>query len=239
MSIDYSKFFEFQNILAHIGPNSGQCYFLTLAARNKYLSKEEQTHYGFTGTKMFGNTLVYPDDQWNRAFDKLYSSLQWKRTTTGMQFPEKSIVTYIGINPCDLLQAYGDFTSRINSALFKQLESGDKSFLNKLEHKLTTAIGRNIAKKYFIDIDIDFKLPLDHKIFYEMDKHDIFYRIISTQGGYHLLVKTESLRNSGFRLHDYIQSMKKEYPDYEIEFNTNGFVPVPGTMQNGHMVEML
>lgn len=239
MKIKFDYFDKLQTILPRLSPNSGEVYFLTLAARNKYLTKEEQQHYGFTGTKMFGNTVVYPTDSWESSFRKLFSNLEWKRTVTGMEFPEKSVVAYIGINPSSLLKAYADFTARLNDAMFKQIESGDKSFLNKIEHKLTSAIGRNISSKNFIDIDIDFKIPLDHKIFYEMDKNDIFYRIISTQGGYHLLIKSDSLRGSKFRLHDHINNLKTEFPDYEIEFNSNGFVPVPGTMQNEHLVEIL
>jgi hypothetical protein len=70
--------------------------------------------------------------------------------------------------------------------------------------------------------------------------NSIKYIIVETRGGYHVLIKRDTLKNSGLKLHDEIggisTSLRTISAAGEIIINKNEMIPTPGTLQGGFPV---
>ena len=94
-------FDRFRNLLTDL--KNDEVYFISLSARNKYLTDEEREYYGLGRTEMFARTLIRDKYDMEYPMRKLKSALGYKRTKNGYEIPEKCLVTYININPSSII----------------------------------------------------------------------------------------------------------------------------------------
>lgn len=222
---------------------SHEAYCVALAIRPKYLGIDERLSLQISKTTMAGMTIVR-DGDWHGAIAKAYSCLQYMVTRNGSPVPAKAVVCYGSINPKSLLKAYNSFSATIAEKIADAIVmgSGDLSFLARIDKELNSAIAKSPGKRTFLDIDMDVHDIGRYKGFLEdLKKHNIHHHIIRTQGGYHLLIDTKTVRKTGYRLQDNIAELRKIAEPYEerIELPSNDIVPVPGTMQNETVVQLI
>lgn len=240
---DKNQFDTFVSILPDL--KDDEVYFLSLSARNKYLTKEEREYYSLGQTEMFGRTIARSKEQLvDYSIKKLEVTLAYKTTRNHLSIPEKCLVTYININPSSMIKAYYQFQNEMNrqmSEIMQALQKGKQpnySFINIQDRELMNCIQKSPSNKYFIDIDCDTK---DEQVYTyltgEFKKYSIDYYVVETQGGYHFLLKKSTFPEK-FNLQSIINS-GAFLCEEEIIINSNAMVPIPGTMQAGFLVKIL
>lgn len=256
----------FDNILPRLKPT--ETYFLSLSARNKYLTEEEKVSLELGRTEMFAKTIVR-ERNWERflrTIRKLECDERGYTTKNDSPIPTKAIVCYININPSDTLKALNEFNKVINEYMFElsQIAVNKRdpenifNRLNKVDNNLMTAYQQSTGTRHWIDFDLD--VDKNWKVYEEvvlkewMKKKGILtYSWIDTKSGYHLLISKEDLRFNPKELVDFIKQgycnwLFNEY-DYEmaqekldsceIIKNDNAMIPVPGCLQGGYPVKVL
>lgn len=218
--------------------------FVSLSARNTYLTEDERRHYNLGRSEMFGRRLIRNNDDYERILTSLVDSLPSFRTRNGQVMPEKSLVVYANINPSSGVKALKQFNDITNGVVMQEVESYGKYQHNnwkKLDTLLMNCYQRAQSKKVFVDIDCDTK---DIKIINEM--LDVFkenlvkYYVIVTKSGYHVLIDKSTIK---FNYTGIVQEAHRKiidkYGEGEIIVNTNAMVPVPGTLQAGFQVRFI
>ncbi len=233
----YEKFIEIMPEL-----KDDEVYFISLSARNKYLTAEEREFYALGRTEMFGRTVVKRKEDFYFAMNKLEAMLTYKHTKNGKSIPKKALVVYVNVNPSSMIKAYEMYVNEMNRELFQVTQAlrHDKvvnyeGFIN-MERKMMNCIQKCRERRYFIDIDIDTKNEtILNRISFRLKSVD--YKIIETQGGWHILIKKDSLTKE-VKLHEVVKEMNDAVKDEggEVMFNKNQMIPVPGTLQAGKLV---
>ena len=240
--LDNAELSRFINLLPNLVGD--EIYFLCLAARTKYLNPEERLKYSIPNVKMFGQTLVR-EGEWEQAIAKAYSALQYKRTRSGLEYPEKSLVCYVSINPRSILKGLSIFiadaikntTDNLNLASIGRDTNLD--YLFNIVHKLQTDIQKSQGTRHFIDIDVDSKdLGYYSSLFSDLKNSSVEHYIIKTKNGCHIMIKLSTLRSSSFRLHEKINELSSSAKTRgdEIKISDSDMIPLPGTMQSDHIV---
>lgn len=263
--VDELKWF-FDNIIPQLKPT--EVIFLSLSARNKYLTDKEKVSLELGRTEMFAKTIVR-EKEWERflrTIRKLECDERGYTTKNNSPIPSKAIVCYININPSDTLKALNEFNKVINEYMFelsqvavnKRDPENIFNRLNKVDNNLMTAYQQSTGTRLWIDFDLD--IDKNWKVYEEvvfkdwMKKKGILtYFWIDTKSGYHLLISREDLRFNPKELVDFIKQgycnwLFNEY-DYEmaqekldsceIIKNDNAMIPVPGCLQGGYPVKVL
>lgn len=243
MIIDRKQYENFLNILPDL--QDDEVYFISLSARNKYLTAEEREDYTLGRTEMFARTIIREKKDFDYAMEKLKSTLIYKHTKNGKNIPEKALVTYVNVNPSSMIKAYELFIGEMNKELFQVYQSEKNSkqtnyqgFI-RLDRKLMNSIQKSKSRRYFIDIDFDVN---DIQVVNDFCKQlkDTIHYIISTHGGWHILIKKDTI-SEGVRLDELVKyahnSVKQS--NGEVIFNKNQMVPVPGTEQAGTLVKLI
>lgn len=251
MIIDKNQFDKFIAILPEL--EKDQVYFVSLSARNKYLTDEERRFYGLGRTEMFARTLVRSKGDFEFAMKKLQAELGYKTTKNGKPIPKKAIVTYININPSSMVDAYNLFKKESDHELAEMI----KAYMNgkqpnfdgfkRLDRKLLNCVQKSKGNRYFLDIDFDIpreKWLLMGELTSVLDLYNVSNYAIKTKSGYHVLINREHLTKRGkdIQLHKLIKNFNEEVKDKdigEVVFNDNQMVAIPGTMQSDHLVTML
>ncbi len=252
---DEVKWF-FENVLPELSPT--EVYFLSLSARNKYLSKSEREFYEFGRTEMFQKTVVRKRnwEKFIRSIYKLECNEKGYTTKNNLPIPQKTIVCYININPSDTLVALKKFSDLLNEYNLEMAsllhKGGDKenffNRLNKIDNNLLTYYQQATGTKHYIDIDIDLKNK-DERIIQEISSYVesrgiTRYFWIDTRSGYHLLVKKEEVKFNINEVSNYALAFATSNGIFnpetdEIIVNKNAMIPVPGTLQGGYQVRIL
>jgi len=251
---DQKQFNKFIDLLPEL--QNDEVYFISLSARNKYLSKEEREHYSLGQTEMFGREIAQSKEKLETyTIKKLESLLEFKTTRNGMLIPEKSLVVYMNINPSSMVKAYMQFQkemsnqiSEITSALMNG-KNPNYSFVNIQTRELMNCIQKSSSRKEFIDIDCDTKEKQVIEYLYDsLAENGILFYLIETKGGLHFLIKKDTIPKfvnkycvvRSFNIMNIINKAKElsEIKDVEIMINNNAMVPVPGTMQSDFLVKM-
>ena len=232
-----------QNILPPL--QDGEVYFVSLSARNKYLTVEEREHFQLGRTEMFSRTLCHGD--WDYAMAKMFSTLTYKTTKSGLPYPEKAMVVYVNINPSSMVSASLEFAKNvmnISSEMVKAYRNNkipNLKQLDKADRLLMNYIQKSKATRHFLDIDVDADYTVCLALQNALDEYNIEYHIIKTQGGYHLLIVRNSLNGSNCPLHELVRGYNTTAKEHggEVIFNKNAMIPMVGCLQSNHLVTLL
>jgi len=246
MIIDKDQFDKFVEMLPNL--KKDEVYFVSLSARNKYLTQEERDEFSLGRTEMFSREIARDKEGLYYAMRKLRASLQYRRTNNGREIPEKAIVVYGNINPSSMLKAYQNFVQEMNhevgeitSALINGKEPNFTAIL-KSNRFLMNSIQKARSRKLLIDIDIDY-LKEDNRIDtldllkVYLKENKVYYWMIETYSGYHVVIDKLTVPN---KLYSFLETMRNiDNTIKEIEFNKNEMIPIPGTLQAGELVEFV
>jgi len=230
-----------------------EVYFLSLSARNKYLTEDEREAYSLSRTEMFSRHIAHDKEGIEYAIKKMEAELEVKTTRSGHRIPEKALVVYFNIHPSSMTRAYTSFKDQMNAhydEIVKSLMKGSNPHYHPflgMRTKLMNHIQKSSSRKEWVDIDIDIDaldeetaLRYSASIANPLFMHSINNVRIKTQGGVHLLVKRSDLNTKPMNipLHKLIGNIHKELKGLggECKFNNNAMVPLPGTNQAGKLV---
>lgn len=253
---ELKKFFD--NIIPDL--NRNEVYFLSLSARNKYLSSEEREHFGLGRTEMFERTIVR-EKNWSKFLRKIvrFQVVEGAYLTKkDLPIPEKSIIVYFNINPTNVLKAYNEFLGTMNE-YFMELglnasKSGDidnvGKRISKMDVLLMNCLQRNRGTKHYIDVDFDIPKNQDwilNKFLNNLKENNVTYYVIDTKSGYHVLLKKSTIQ---YNFAEVVKSLENEANEFrlgkmiseqhwEIAVNKNEMIPLPGTYQGGYPVRII
>lgn len=240
---------EFEYFVSEVLPpldnNSEQAYFISLSARQKHLTPDERGFYNLGRTEMFARTLGYGD--WEFTMQKLASHLTYKRTKNGLEFPEKSLVVYVNVNPSDLLLAslrFAEGVQKVATEVITANRNGKRANtknMAKADRLLMNYIQKSPSRTVYLDVDVDTKEPQDTQLLTaKLDAYGVEYHVLKTAGGFHVMVNRASMESTPLRksFHQTIKQVDARLKPLggECKFNTNKMVPVPGTLQYGVLV---
>ena len=224
-----------------------EVYFLSMSARNKYLSDEEREEFDLGRTEMFSRQIAFDKEGIRLALDRMTADLQVRTTRNGSPIPEKCLVVYFNVHPSSTVKAYRRFSEQMDrhyEEAFLGTLNGSKAPdmwipFRRMRTNLMNQIQKSFSRKVMVDIDIDGDDPVDSN--YLLDEvtkflcgHGVPFITIRTQGGYHVLVETQYL-NKKIPLFQKLNELDKGTQG-EVKFNGNAMVPLPGTKQAGKLV---
>lgn len=239
----------------------GESFMACLSARNKRLNAEERKLYDLARSEMMKTKIIsFHRNIWNYNVwvSSLFEYNFDKRALTtpmGVSLPEKCLVVYDFLNPSSEVACLTDTQAHIASiqkelidAIAKNSKEGQKVQMNKLIHSghhLKSCHAQNVSRKLFIDYDYDLDEGEDAEKVKEIlstAAKQMFgegnYKLVKTGGGYHVPVRKEVIK---FNPQNYIDSCVEllGYTPKEFKQNKNGFIPCPGTLQYGKLVELI
>ncbi len=257
----------YDNVVQELKPS--EVHFMSLSARNKYLTEEERKLYALGRTEMFSRSIV----RFN-GWEKFLSTVRKYETDEGayitknnMNMPSKATVCYFNINPSDSLKAYRDFNKTMNEYMFELVQcavnnrSTDNILyrINKQSTLLMNSYQKAIGTRYWIDFDFD--VPKDFLPYIELYTATVKHfggkaYIIDTKSGFHLLVSkdtnfsekynpktiVDNAMNDLFNFYVKMyqgEEITKRLAESEIIHNKNEMCPLPGTIQASHKVIIL
>lgn len=253
----------FENVMPDLAAT--ECYFLSLSARNKYLTKEEREFYDLGRTEMFEKKIIRKKE-WSRflrTIRKMECDSRGYTTKNGMPIPSKTMVCYLNINPSDTVKALSKFQAIINeyfieiaSIAFNRRDTDNiANRINKIDNNLMTCYQQATGNKTWLDFDFDIpKNSANSHVFvslysmYLNSEGFSNYFWIDTKSGYHLLLRKEQMRQSSNPKELVEQARKmvlKRFSadelgeDWEVIYNKNAMIPLPGTYQGGHKVVVI
>lgn len=246
---ELSKYFNF--IMPDLLPN--ELYFISLSARNKYLTKEEREELCLGRTEMFERRIIKEAsyDRVKRTIRKFEVNEGAYTTKNGSNIPEKCLVVYINLNPSCVLKAYKEF-NRVYSEYMYELtnnvvKGNDVSNIlyriKRIENVLKTSIQKSRGTKHWIDIDCD--IPKNEEFILNfkkewLDDHNIRNYVIETKSGYHILINRFDLKFDPNSLCRALIDKHSWFDDkMEVVVNKNEMIPLPGTYQAGHLVKFV
>lgn len=239
----------FVNLLPEL--KHDEVYFLSLSARNKYLTDDEREAYSLGRTEMFSRHVATDKEGIEYAIKKMEAELEVKTTRGGHRIPEKALVVYFNIHPSSMTRAYTSFKNQMNAhydEIVKSLMKGSNPHYHPflgMRTKLMNHIQKSPSRKEWVDIDIDAPdeetaLQYSASIANPLFMHSINNVRIKTQGGIHLLVNRDDLNTKPMDvpLHKLIGGIHEELKGLggECKFNDNAMIPMPGTNQAGKLV---
>lgn len=234
-----------------------ESYFLSLSARNKYLTDEEKVVYGLGRSEMFHQQIVSSKEKILRAVRRCETTPEAFTTKTGLSVPIKAMVCYINLFCSDSFKAIEEFqTIMVRNMAQTALQSSEgKSTtdsikaINKAPKTLLDCYQRARGSSNFIDIDFDIpkeEVSLVKKFMVSLLEKNATSTCIDTRSGYHVLIDRATLK---FNYNDVIQVLNTkarmrfgasgENFKWEIVKNDNMMIPLPGTYQAGHPVRIL
>lgn len=226
-----------------------EVYFLSLSARNKYLTPEERIEYDLGRTEMFGRKLVKRNSF--EDFLRTLHSYEIESGWTGRGYktlPQKCLAVYANINVSSGKKALQEFYQNMNETLFNLAnDEGALERLRFLDTELLNCFQRSRGARTWIDVDFDCPskdLGLSYVGSFREDlkRNKVESVVIETHSGYHVMVKRETLKyNYTLILAELDKIMKNQFPDggAEVVVNKNEMVPIPGCLSAGFEVRIL
>ena len=271
--MEYHKFiYDEDQIRKFVGLMSplkdDEVYFVSMSARNKYLTEEERRHYELGRTEMFARELVKPSKRFPGTIADTYirvlKSMQVSRggytSRTGVELPDKCLVVYANINPTSGYLALKAFMEEAFKALFDLRTNPEApSFFAHLDSKLMKELQKRTGTKTLIDIDFDIpdegkgilisfiaELTNMHDAAMEKLEEDkrkeLKYHIVKTRSGFHFLLDRSSLAyNYTVPVENANKKAIEKFGEDHVEVivNKDAMIPVPGTIQAGHKVHFI
>lgn len=239
--------------------NTAEVMFVSLSARNKYLTKEEREKYELGRTEMFAKTLVKKDGflEFIKKLRRFECNKDGYLTKNGQHIPEEALSCYFNINPSNTILALSSFKNYIveiekhaTLELFRGIKLDDfiVNAYSNLDNTFLSFVQRSRAKKHWIDIDMDidkgFEPYKNEIIISNLREWNVEYHFIDTKSGYHLLLKKDTVKMNPAYIISAITLEYKNSKFYkggapEIMINKNEMIPLPGTYQAKHKVRMI
>jgi len=238
---------RFHTFITQDGLKADEVLFVSLSARNKYLTDEERKALDLGRTEMFRRELIKDTDfkaylRTILCYDTPIPGSIISRS--GADLPEKCLVLYANINPLSGKKAlqlfFEDVTKRLFNLGTNQEELGN---LKNMDTILKNSFQKARASKNVIDIDFDVPEEgtdlvltfLDH-----IKEKGVEYMVIKTKGGYHVMLRRETLKfNYPALLGPLNEQAKARFGHAEVIINENAMVPIPGTQQAGEIVRIV
>lgn len=232
-----------------------EVYFLSLSARNKYLTDIERHELGLGRTEMFDRKMFRGDSfQKFRSIVSRYdidNPYAYLSKSLDKSIPGKCMVCYININPSDILMAHFDYEKTMNEymrelAIVKTENRRDENInhrITKAYNVLMNCVQKSKGTKYWIDIDCD--VPIEYtslvvSLQNELERNGVRVVVIQTHSGYHMLLERETLHyNFNIAIEEANRELNSKIVGHEIIVNKNSMVPLPGTLQAGSEVKIV
>ena len=229
------KFFDI--ILPPLTDN--EVYFISLSARKKYLQEKSKSILDGS-SEMFERRLIEKKD-WNlflrtikryECNDGAYVSLE------GEMYPNDAMIVYLNFNPCDVIKAYEEFimdsTKNMMSLALGRGSSPD--YFKRIQHNLMTAMHHSRGTKHYVDLDVDFFEGTKNEeslqvILDVLREKNVQFFVIHSHGGYHVLMKKDTVHFNYMEVMKDIQSKSTKIQD--IMNNSQGMIGLPGTIMAG------
>lgn len=228
-----------------------EVYFLSMSARNKYLTDDERKKYDLGRTEMYAKSIIRHDseDEFVKHIRRLECDERGYTTRTGEAIPQKCMVCYANIDPSSTTKALQAFMKLIGEYQTEAIAiatggSNGENFirrLNKIDNNLLTCYQQAHAKGLYLDIDIDLvtknntvnmftELGIDSVM---LDYSITDYKIVSTKSGFHVLVRYKDINFDPVKLVTSLENQldMREVLYKEVAINKNRMIPVPGTWQ--------
>jgi hypothetical protein len=236
-----------------------QVYFLSLSARNKYLTDEERKEFDLRRTEMFAKTIVRHsgEDEFVKHIYRLECDTRGYTSRTGLPIPQKCLVCYVNLDASSTVRAMDDFqkiwNEYVREAMSISLENkSNENFMNrvnKIDNNLLTCYQQAHVKGPWTDIDIDLvekKENREEAIYLSITSFLSQYnfsqiKVISTRSGYHVLIPSKEMRCDPAILARGLEENLALIGDpcKEAVVNSNRMVPCPGTLQANYPVHLL
>lgn len=226
----------------------GEAYFVSMSARDKYLTAEEREHFSLGRSEMFGRKIVKEPSfaDYLRVIRSMEVNDGGYTTRNGLSIPHKCAVIYANINASCGVKSLKEFNQKMNDLMIETITNRDAiKHYASLDTILMNCFQRNTGTKSLVDIDFDIKKDSDgHCLLGMFIKHlknnFVTYKVIETIGGFHVLLKRDTIK---FNYHEVLNSLDKTakglYNKAEIVKNPNNMVPLPGCYQAGFPVHFI
>ena len=230
-----------------------ETYFISLSARNKYLTEEERVEYGLGRTEMFHQQIVRHKDEIVKYIRRMETPSAAFTTKLGKPIPSKTIVCYINLFCSSTVKALEEFNSLMNRNLVQLAVNSIEGksnidamkAINKAPKALIDCYQRARGSSKFIDVDFDIpkSANLLVNIFCDnLAKKGVKSWVVDTKSGFHVLLHRATLKHN-FNL-DIDETRKaasiiakdENWGKWEVEKNENLMIALPGTIQGGHKV---
>jgi hypothetical protein len=240
---------KFYNILPELTHDEGR--LVSLSARKKYLTDEQKEKYNLNRAEMFARSIIRQNDfkKFSQIIKRYECNVEGYTTKSGLPYPQNALVCYMNVNPSAMLRAYSEFSKNVGlyqyeliASLLKKDKKQDDLMvkLRKLDVGFLNAIQRAKSKRQFLDIDFDIdkekELHLLEEFIEYLNEKEITYYVIETHGGYHVLLKKDTIGKNNF--YDRLKPLNF-HAEKEIILNQNGMIPVPGTLHGLFEVKIL
>lgn len=223
---------------------SNEVYFLSMSARNKYLTEEGRIHYDLGRSEMFHRQIIGDTsiEEYLRVVHRLEVGLGGYNSRGNVPLPIKCMVVYANVSPLDGRKALKDFTTDTLQRVFDGSEDKLYSRLPTILHNAYQTA--RSSKPGLLDIDFDVPhregYPLLLEFLEELNKNEVKWHVVMTKSGFHVLLERGTLHfNYTTKLNELNGKAEKLFGHAEIVTNTNGMIPLPGTRQAGHLVQFL
>jgi len=212
-----------------------ECFFIMLAARNKYLTEEQKTQYQLRkGSDMLCRVLCKSNNfkDVKRAILKMTPVEGLYTDSTGKDIPHNAYVVFITPNPRGTLKAVPNVVNHLVGYLVNQGNPVN------MDNAVYSEIHKSCSRKKYFDIDVDFHTD-DDLTYLVQEILNILKRsrtkIVKTRGGVHILLDLETIDP------EIEKTWYKSFidlrldPKYKsaIELISDSMVPVPGCTQGG------
>jgi hypothetical protein len=221
-SVGELKYF-FDEVLKPLGPT--EVFFLSLSARNKYLSEEKRDYYHLGRSEMFAKSIVreYSWERFLRTIRRFECHREGYLTQNGLPIPSEALVCYININPSETLKVIREFDRILSEYTFELLNTAvagrDRenilNRLNKIDNNLLTAYQKSTGTKHWIDFDMDvdkrwkpFESVRIKAFLASKDIGDSEAVWVDTKSGYHLMIARDKLK---FNPADLVAELAESY----------------------------
>lgn len=235
---------KFFSILSPLKPD--EAYFVSLSARNKYLTDEERKAIDLGRTEMFARKLIkqYTYEAFIRTIRTYEVNDGGFTSRSNIPLPEKCIVIYANINPVSGRAALKEFYEKTTQLLFDLSDDKDsRKRLASLDTELMNCYQRAKGTKKFIDIDCDVPdegIDIVELVIAELKANGVDYHVIKTKGGFHILIDRSTLHYNYTTIINKANKLAVErFGHAEVVVNKNNMVVIPGTIQAGFNVHFL
>lgn len=230
-----------------------EVYFVSLSARNKYLTKQEMEFYDLGRTEMFAKTVIRKDsfEDYLKHIYRFECNEEGFLTRNSFSIPSKTFVCYANICPSSTVQVINKFQNLLSEYTTEALQIVSNSLhygnfvnrMNKIDNNLLNFYQNSHTSKKWLDIDIDLlntKTSKDIRNIkesleeFDFDLNEVL--LVETKSGFHVLLKKIALKKNP---KDLIKILKNSLETKEVDVNKNEMIPLPGTYQADFKVKFI